>query len=96
MHKDKLSLIENKIIDNKKRELYRAVTNLALSIRDKQTDIICDLKLKDCEKVDDLIKGILVECILNHKLKKIDDIYWHKEIEDEFLNVGISEILDKQ
>ncbi|PTC12247.1 MFS transporter [Bacillus wiedmannii] len=96
MNKEKLSLIEKKIIDNKKRELSREVTELALSIRDKQNEIICNLELMDNEKAYELIKVILVESILNHKLKKPGDIYWHKEIEDTFLNNGIEEILNKQ
>lgn len=69
---------------------------MALSIRDKQNEIICNLELMDNEKAYELIKVILVESILNHKLKKPGDIYWHKEIEDTFLNNGIEEILNKQ
>ncbi|MGH1260650.1 MULTISPECIES: MFS transporter [Bacillus] len=96
MNKEKLSLIEKKIIDNKKREFYKKITELSLSIRDKKNDIICDLKLVDNEKVYELIEVILVESILNHKTKKLGDIYWPKEIEDALLNNGINEILDKQ
>ncbi|MED2846656.1 hypothetical protein [Bacillus toyonensis] len=35
MNKEKLSLIEKKSIDTKKRELYKEVTDLAMDIREK-------------------------------------------------------------
>ncbi|ALL20640.1 MFS transporter [Bacillus thuringiensis serovar pingluonsis] len=96
MNKEKLSLIEKKIIDTKKRELYKEVTDLALDIREKKQDIITKVKLMGCDKTEALLNSILVESILNDNLQRFNDVYWHKEVENALLDNGINEILDKQ
>ncbi|QPW48962.1 MFS transporter [Bacillus thuringiensis] len=96
MNKEKLSLIEKKIIDTKKREVYKEVTDLAMGIREKKHNIITSVKLMGCDKTEALLNSILVESILNDKLQNFNEVYWHKEVEDALLDNGINEILDKQ
>ncbi|MGI8363360.1 MFS transporter [Bacillus cereus] len=96
MNKEKLSLIEKKIIDTKKRELYKEVNDLAMDIREKKHNIIISVKLMGCDKTEALLNSILVESILNDNMQRFNEVYWYKEVEDALLDNGINEILDKQ
>ncbi|MDZ5609599.1 MFS transporter [Bacillus pseudomycoides] len=94
MNAENLSLIEQTIIKNKKRELYRALSDLAFLIREKQLEIMDLAGISTLDK-GNIVKDCLIDVITEDTLPLIDDIVLPKETEKYFLEKGVNELLEK-
>ncbi|MGH0421926.1 MFS transporter [Bacillus cytotoxicus] len=95
MNTENLSLIEQIIIKNKKRELYRELSDIAFSIREKQLEIMNLTGICNSDK-ENFVKDFLIDVITEDKLPHIDDIVLPKATEKYFLEKGVNELLEKQ
>ncbi|MGE7890892.1 hypothetical protein ACQKN7_26650 [Bacillus cereus] len=92
MNKESLSLIEQTIINNKKKEIYKELKELAYLIRCKKHDIKLMAGMFRCEG-QSIVEDFLIDVITTNELPS--DIVLSKEIEQYLLTKGIEELLKK-
>ncbi|MCU5403673.1 hypothetical protein OCA16_03630 [Bacillus cereus] len=88
----KLSLIEQTIINNKKKEIYKELIKLAHLIRDKKHAIKLMAGMFRCEG-ESMVEDFLIDSITTNELPS--DIVLSKETEQYLLTKGIEELLKK-
>ncbi|MEW4152081.1 hypothetical protein Q0N88_18280 [Bacillus thuringiensis] len=92
MNMEKLSLIEQTILTNKKKEICRELCELACMIRRKQHDMEWKLRVGMLSNEDEnTVKDFLIYVITNNKIP--EDIVLSEEIEQYLLTKGIEELL---
>ncbi|PFN81717.1 hypothetical protein COJ76_27985 [Bacillus thuringiensis] len=89
---EKLGTIERTIINNKKKEIYKELEQLAHLIRDKTHDIKLMAGMFLCDG-QSMVEDFLIDVITKNKLPS--DIVLSKETEQYLLKVGIEELLKK-
>ncbi|TKH26116.1 hypothetical protein [Bacillus cereus] len=85
----KLSLIEQTIINNKKKEIYKELEQLAHLIRDKQHEINLMVGNFRLEK-NDVVAEFLIDVVTKNEIPS--DIVLPKELEQYLLTKGIEEL----
>ncbi|MCQ6343201.1 hypothetical protein NPM06_27040 [Bacillus cereus] len=92
MNMEKLSLIEQTILTNKKKEIYQELCELACMIRRKQHEMEWKLRIGMLSnEVENAVKDFLIYVITNNKIP--EDIVLPKEIEQYLLTKGIEDLL---
>ncbi|MGX5634727.1 hypothetical protein ACWKTQ_33680 [Bacillus thuringiensis] len=89
---ENLSLIEQTILTNKKKEIYQELCELACMIREKQRGMKFKLRvgiLSDEE--ENVVKDFLTHVVTKNEIP--EDIVLPKEIEQYLLTKGIEELL---
>lgn len=89
---EKLGTIEQTIINNKKKEIYKELKQLAHLIKDKRHEINLMLGNFSLEK-NDVVDEFLIDAIKTNGLPS--DIVLSKEMEQYLLTEGIEELLKK-
>ncbi|PTC12251.1 hypothetical protein [Bacillus wiedmannii] len=87
---EKLGTIEQTIINNKKKEIYKELEQLAHLIRDKTHDIKLMAGMFRCEG-NSIVEDFLIDVITTNELPS--DIVLPKETEQYLLTKGIEELL---
>lgn len=89
---EKLGTIEQTIINNKKKGIYKELKQLAHLIKDKRHEINLMLGNFSLEK-NDVVDGFLIDVIKTNGLPS--DIVLSKEMEQYLLTQGVEELLNK-
>ncbi|WP_242242703.1 hypothetical protein [Bacillus cereus group sp. BfR-BA-01309] len=89
-----LSVIEEMIIKNKKKELFIELRNAAELIREKKYEIMCMAAVDDSDK-ENFVIDFLTSVIKEDKIPRIDDIVLPEESEKWLLEKGVNELLNK-
>ncbi|HDX9612832.1 TPA: hypothetical protein ROY01_003934 [Bacillus toyonensis] len=89
---EKLGLIEQTIINNKKKEIYKELEKLAHLIRDKKHDIRLMAGMFLCDG-ESMVEDFLIDAITTNELPS--DISLPKKTEQYLLTKGIEELLKK-
>ncbi|MDZ4499737.1 hypothetical protein [Bacillus cereus] len=92
MNKENLSLIEQTIINNKKKGIYKELVKLARLISDKKHDIKLMAGMFRCED-SSMVEDFLIDTIKTERIAS--DIVLSKETEQFLLTEGIEELLKK-
>ncbi len=87
--KEKLGTIEQTIINNKKKEIYKELKQLALLIKDKRHEINLMLGNFSLEK-NDVVDEFLIDVVTKNEIPS--DIVLSKELEQYLLTKGIEEL----
>ncbi|KAB2393523.1 MULTISPECIES: hypothetical protein [Bacillus cereus group] len=90
MDKENLGLIEQTILINKRREIYKELIQLAHLIRDKKHEIKLMAGMFRCEG-QSVVEDFLFDVITTNELPS--DIVLSKETEQYLLTKGIEELL---
>ncbi|EOQ04476.1 hypothetical protein [Bacillus cereus] len=92
MNIDNMSLIEQTILTNKKKEIYQELCELARVIQAKQYDIRLKLRMGILpHEEENAVKDFLTHVITKNEIP--EDIVLPKEIEQYLLTEGIEELL---
>ncbi|OUB84845.1 hypothetical protein BK784_34640 [Bacillus thuringiensis serovar medellin] len=92
MNIENLSLIEQTILTNKKKEIYQELRELARVIRTKQSDIQLKLRVGILpNEEENVVKDFLTHVITKNEIP--EDIVLPTEIEQYLLTKGIEELL---
>ncbi|PGS79311.1 hypothetical protein COC69_12640 [Bacillus cereus] len=89
---EKLGTIEQTIINNKKKEIYKELKQLAHVIKEKRHEINLMLGNFSLEE-NDVVDEFLIDVVMNNKIPS--DIVLSKEMEQYLLKEGIEELLKK-
>ncbi|AFQ14918.1 hypothetical protein P9Y62_18705 [Bacillus thuringiensis] len=89
---EKLGTIEQTIINNKKKEVYKELQQLAFLIKDKQHEINLMLGNFSLEE-NDVVDEFLINIVTNNEIPS--DIVLSKKMEQYLLTEGIEELLKK-
>lgn len=89
---EKLGTIEQTIINNKKKEIYKELVKLARLISDKKHDIKLMAGMFRCED-SSMVEDFLIDAIKTERIAS--DIVLPKETEQFLLTEGIEELLKK-
>ncbi|WP_144489615.1 hypothetical protein [Bacillus thuringiensis] len=89
---EKLGTIEQTIINNKKKEVYKELQQLALLIKDKRHEINLMLGNFSLEE-NDVVDEFLINVVTNNDIPS--DIVLSKKMEQYLLTEGIDELLKK-
>lgn len=89
---EKLGTIEQTIINNKKKEIYKELEQLSHLIRDKIHDIKLMAGMFLCDGKS-MVEDFLIDVITTNELPS--DIVLSKETEQYLLKIGIEELLKK-
>lgn len=89
---EKLGTIEQTIINNKKKEIYKELVTLARLISDKKHDIKLMAGMFRCED-SSMVEDFLIDAIKTERIAS--DIVLPKETEQFLLTQGIEELLNK-
>ncbi len=89
---EELGLIEQTILINKRREIYKELIQLAHLIRDKKREIKLMAGMFRCEG-QSVVEDFLIDVIATNELPS--DIVLSKETEQYLLTKGIEELLKK-
>lgn len=89
---EELGLIEQTILINKRREIYKELIQLAHLIRDKKHEIKLMAGMFRCEG-QSVVEDFLIDVIATNELPS--DIVLSKETEQYLLTKGIEELLKK-